>query len=112
MIFSGLNERRREMAILRALGARPGTIILLLTTEAALICITAVIIGMGLLYTILFLARGFVDAAYGLYLEIGLPTVEEFLILASVVCAGVLVSLLPAYRAYRMSLTDGMQVRI
>ena len=112
VIFAGLNERRREMAILRAVGARPWTILLLLTTEAALISLIAVILGLGLLYTGLFAARSYVDSAFGLYLEISAPSVREWIVLGAVVAAGTLVSLGPAIRAYRMSLTDGMQVKL
>jgi len=112
MIFSGLNERRREMAILRAVGARPLTIVALLMTEAVLMSLAAVLLGAGLLYAGLFLARSYVDAAFGLYLEIGAPTQRELAVLGAVVLAGAIVSLAPALRAYRMSLTDGMQVRV
>ncbi len=111
MIFSGLNERRREMALLRAIGARPRTIFGLLTLEAALMSLVAVLLGVALLYTGLFVARSYVDAAFGLYLEITWPSVREYLVLAVVVAAGTLVSLIPALRAYFMSLADGMQVR-
>jgi len=112
MIFSGLNERRREMAILRAVGARPWTILALLMTEAALMSCAAVLVGLGLLYTGMFFARSYIDAAFGLYLEIGAPTGREAAVLGLVILAGTVVSLAPALRAYRMSLTDGMQVRI
>ncbi|MCP4209281.1 MAG: ABC transporter permease [Shimia sp.] len=111
MIFSGLNERRREMALLRAIGARPRTILGLLTLEAALMSLVAVLLGVALLYTGLFVARSYIDAAFGLYLEITWPTTREYLVLATVVAAGTLVSLIPALRAYFMSLADGMQVR-
>ncbi len=112
MIFSGLNERRREMAILRAVGARPWTILALLMTEAALMSLAAVLFGLGLLYTGMFFARSYVDAAFGLYLQIGAPTGRELAVLAAVVAAGTLVSLAPALRAYRMSLADGMQIKV
>lgn len=111
MIFSGLNERRREMALLRAIGARPWTILLLLTTEAALMSLTAVTLGIGLLYTGLWLARARIDAAFGLYIEITAPSPREWLVLGCVILAGIAVSLLPAIRAYFLSLADGMQVK-
>ncbi len=111
MIFSGLNERRREMALLRAIGARPWTILLLLTTEAALMSLTAVTLGIGLLYTGLWLARARIDAAFGLYLEITAPSPREWVVLAAVILAGIAVSLLPAIRAYFLSLADGMHVK-
>ncbi|WP_270732722.1 ABC transporter permease [Shimia sp. Alg240-R146] len=111
MIFSGLNERRREMALLRAIGARPRTILMLLTTEAALMSFVAVLLGVTLLYTGLFVARSHIDAAFGLYLDITWPTAREYIVLALVVVAGTAVSLIPALRAYFLSLADGMQVR-
>ena len=47
MIFSGLNERRREMAIFRAMGARPATILGLLVLEAALMAVVGALLGLG-----------------------------------------------------------------
>ena len=100
-----------EMALLRAIGARPWTILLLLTTEAALMSLTAVTLGIGLLYTGLWLARARIDAAFGLYIEITAPSSREWLVLGCVILAGIAVSLLPAIRAYFLSLADGMQVK-
>ncbi|GAB5377202.1 MAG: ABC transporter permease [Acuticoccus sp.] len=111
MILSSLNERRREMAILRAVGARPRTILALLVTEAGLISLAGVVAGTLLLYGGLFALRPAIDRAFGLYLSIAPPTEGEFVMLAAVVGAGILISLVPAIRAYRMSLSDGMSVK-
>ncbi len=112
MIFAGLSERRREMAILRAIGARPWTIFALLLTEATLMTSASVLLGAAMLYAGMWVARPFIDEAFGLYLRIGAPTGREWAVLAVVAIAGAAVSVAPALRAYRMSLTDGMQVRI
>ena len=111
MILTTLNERRREMAILRSVGARPGTILGLLATEAGLLTLAGVALGVVLLYATLALLRPWVDATYGLNLDIDAPTQREWLMLASIVAAGFLAGLLPAMRAYRLSLADGMTVR-
>ena len=111
MIFSGLNERRREMAILRTVGARPTTIVGLLMLEAVLMGGLAAILGIALLYAALALAQPWVDAAFGLYLPIEPPSSREAVIAAAVVAAAAATSLLPALRAYRLSLADGMTVR-
>ncbi|MFN3209894.1 MAG: ABC transporter permease [Roseovarius sp.] len=112
MIFSSLNERRREMAIWRAMGARPATILGLLVLEAALMAALGALLGLALLYTGLALAQPVVDSAFGLWLPIAPPTGRELATLAAVIVAAALVSLFPALRAYRLSLADGMMVRI
>jgi putative ABC transport system permease protein len=74
--------------------------------------LAAVLLGLGLLYAGLALARSYVDTSFGLFLQIGPPTARELAVLGLVVLAGTLVSLVPALRAYRMSLSDGMQVKM
>ncbi len=112
MIFSSLNERRREMAIFRAMGARPLVIFGMLIFEASMIAISGAILGFALAYIGLYFARPIVDSAFGLWLPSAAPTLNEFLLLAAVLAASIIVSLLPAIRAYRLSLSDGMTVQI
>ncbi|SFQ69885.1 putative ABC transport system permease protein [Roseivivax halotolerans] len=111
MIFSSLDERRREMAIWRAMGARPVTILGLLVLEAALMAALGAALGMVILYGGLVVAQPWIDAAYGLWLPISVPSARELVVLALVIGAAALASLLPALRAYRLSLADGMMVR-
>lgn len=110
-IFSSLNERRREMAIFRAMGARPGTILGLLVLEAVLMAAAGAVLGLALLYIGLFVVQPIVDQTFGLWLPIELPGRREIWVLLSVVAAGAIVSLIPAVRAYRLSLADGMMVK-
>ena len=112
MIFASLSERRREMAILRAMGARPLTILGLLVVEAALMAALGAALGLGLLYAGLVIAQPLVDTAFGLWLPVTAPGWDELRLLLAVVAAGAIVSLLPALRAYRLSVADGMMVRI
>ncbi|MFT6537005.1 MAG: putative ABC transport system permease protein [Loktanella salsilacus] len=112
MIFSSLNERRREMAIWRAMGASPATILGLMVLEAALMAAIGAALGFALLYAGLWIAQPMVDAAFGLWLPIDEPSGREFAVLAAVVLAAAVASLVPALRAYRLSLADGMIVRI
>ncbi|MBO9449685.1 ABC transporter permease [Tropicibacter sp. R16_0] len=110
-IFSSLNERRREMAIFRAMGARPVTILGLLVIEATMIATAGAGLGLGLLYCGLVVAQPIVDSAFGIWLDIDAPTLREAVVILAVVGAGVIVSLVPAIRAYRMSVADGMMVK-
>lgn len=110
-IFSSLNERRREMAIFRAMGARPRTILGLLVLEAMLTAAAGALLGLLFLYLGLGIAQPILDSAYGLWLPIEAPSMRELWVLLAVIAAGAIVSLVPALRAYRMSLADGMVVK-
>ncbi|MEP1613302.1 MAG: ABC transporter permease [Roseobacter sp.] len=110
-IFSSLNERRREMAIIRAMGARPPVILGLLVLEAILMGTVGALLGLVFLYVGLFIAQPIVDSAFGLWLPIQAPTLREVWVLLCVIAASAIVSMIPALRAYRMSLSDGMMVR-
>lgn len=111
MILTTLNERRREMAILRSVGARPTTVLGLLATEAGVLTLAGVMLGAAMLYASLGIMQPYVDRAYGLHIAIDPPSQRELLTLAAIVVAGFLAGLLPALRAYRLSLADGMTVR-
>ena len=110
-IFSSLNERRREMAIFRAMGARPSVILGLLVLEAVLMAALGAALGLGLLYMALLVAQPMVENAFGLWLPIQAPSLRELYVLGGVVGASAIVSLVPALRAYRLSLADGMMVK-
>lgn len=112
MIFSSLNERRREMAIWRAVGASPVTILGMLVLEAVLMATIGAALGVVILYAGLMVFQPWADAAYGIWLPIEAPSLYELQLLGAVILAAALASLVPALRAYRLSLADGMMVRI
>ena len=45
--MAGLNERRRELAVLRAVGASPLDVLILLTIEGALVTVGGVVLGIA-----------------------------------------------------------------
>lgn len=111
-LLTSLNERRREMAILRSVGARPGHVFALIMGEAGSLTLIGVGLGLGLLYLLLALARPLVEARFGIYLTIGTLSAYEWMLLGAVVLAGWTIGAIPAYRAYRLSLTDGLSPRV
>lgn len=112
VILAGLNERRREMAILRSVGARPAHIFALLLSEAGGLALAGAGGGLALLYAGLAVARPWAEAHWGLVLNLDPPTASEWWLLAAVVGAGFVMGAVPAWRAYRYSLADGLTVRI
>ena len=111
MILATLNERRREIAILRSVGAGPRTVVGLLVSEAGILTFAGVVVGVVATYAMLFALRPAIDRAYGLYLDIAPPSGLEVAALTAIVAGGIIAGLVPALRAYRQSLADGMIVR-
>lgn len=112
VLLTSLNERRREMAILRAVGARPGHVFGLIMGEALFMTLCGILVGLGLLYGLLLALQPLVEAQFGLFIALGAPSSYELILLGIVLMVGFLISAVPSYRAYRYSLADGMTVRL
>jgi len=111
-LLSTLNERRREMAVLRAIGAHPYHIILLFMLETFFIVFVGCLVGVGLLYLLLFLTRPFLLQSYGINIAITLPDGQQWMLFMTVLMLGILVSLIPGIIAYKHSLQDGLAIKI
>lgn len=111
VILAGLNERRRELAILRAVGAGAYEILLLLTFEGLLVTVAGIVSGLVWLAALTLLLAPMVQATYGIVLLPRFITLEELKLLALVLAVGLVASLVPGYRAYKLSLSDGLTPR-
>jgi putative ABC transport system permease protein len=111
-ILTALNERRREMAILRSVGAQPRHILVLMLSECGLLAAGGVAVGVLLTYAGLLLARPALQDRLGLFIPIEPPSVLAVAMLGGVILCAFLVGLVPAVRAYRTTLSDGLQIRI
>jgi putative ABC transport system permease protein len=111
-LYTSLNERRREIAILRAIGVGPAGIIFLLVLESGLLTLVGTVLGIGLLYGLVVLLQPVVEQQFGLHIPIEALTSTEYTYVAGVLFAGVIIGFVPAWKAYRNALTDGLCVRI
>ncbi|MCW3149654.1 ABC transporter permease [Stutzerimonas stutzeri] len=111
-ILTSLNERRREMAILRSVGARPWHIAGLLIIEAFALALAGAVLGLVLLYVGIAGAQAPLQHLYGLYLPFGWPSGYEWRLLGAILLAALLMGAVPAWRAYRQSLADGLSIRV
>lgn len=112
MILSGLNERRREIAILRSVGATLYHILGLLVAESGMLALLGVFLGVVLLYILLIVMQPVVESQLGLFIAIRVLSLKEMILLGVIVGIGCLAGAIPALQAYRYSLADGMTVRI
>jgi putative ABC transport system permease protein len=111
-ILTSLQERRREMAILRSVGARPRHVFALLVTEAGLLALAGVIAGLILTYGLLWAAGSIIERRFGIFIGVTPPSAGDFAILGTVVLAAIVIGCVPAFRAYRNTLSDGLQIRV
>ena len=111
-ILTSLNERRREMAILRSVGAQPRHVFTLLIAEAGTLAACGVLAGVVLTYAAVAVARPLLESRFGIFLEIGGLTRYDFGLLGGIVAAAFLMGALPAWRAYRNTLSDGLTIRV
>ncbi|MDT7833893.1 ABC transporter permease [Aquabacterium sp. OR-4] len=112
VILAGLNERRRELAILRAVGAGPRQVLALLALEGGLVTAAGVALGaVGCALAVALLAP-WVQAQHGISLHLAWPGSAEWALIGAVLAGGFVASLVPGWRAYRLSLADGLSPRI
>ena len=110
-MLTSLSQRQREMAVLRALGAAPRHIFSLLLAESLLVGVLGIVLGLAALYGLQYAGAPYLQAVSGLRLSPDWPQSQEITLLAMVLGCAMLVSLVPAWRAYRMTVHDGMQMR-
>lgn len=111
-LLTSLQERRREMSILRAMGARPKHVFSLLVSEASVLTLLGIMTGLLGLYALLSVGAPLIESQYGIQIQLEGITSYEWQLLAYVQCAGILIGFIPAIRAYRQSLSDGMTIRL
>ncbi|AGH95078.1 ABC transporter permease [Pseudobdellovibrio exovorus] len=111
-IMTALNERRREMAVLRALGASLKNILALILIETFILSSVAIILACGVKVLFEMLLGPWLQSNYGLYLQAPLFSVNELLYLALMLISSLLISFIPAIKAMRSALKDGLSVKL
>ncbi len=111
-ILSTLNERRREIAVLRAIGARGRHVVMLIVLETLLVVTAGCVLGVGMLYALLAAARPVVARRFGVDLASTWLDSTQLGIIAMVIGTAVLVALVPGFIAYRRSIQDGLALKV
>ena len=108
ILYSTLNNRRREMALLRIVGASPKTIFSLLLLEALIISFLSIVFSIILTQLLNFFLFPILDNKYGIYLENNFLLLKDFYFFLIVLLTAVIVSIFPALQAYKNSINDGI----
>jgi putative ABC transport system permease protein len=112
VLLANQEGRRREMSILRAVGARPLHLFTLVVGEAMLLTLMGAALGVVLLYLLLLGGRPLIAGQFGLFIGLAGLSLRELGYLGAVIGAGLLGGLIPALLAYRRSLADGITLRL
>jgi putative ABC transport system permease protein len=108
VLMVGLSARRKELAVLRALGATPLALLGLVWLEALGVCLLGMLGGLLLHGLGLWALQDLLRTELGIAVQWGWPTAEVAWSLAGLVLAAWLAASVPALRAYRLSLVDGL----
>jgi len=111
-LYTSVNERRREIAILRALGVGPVKVISLLIFESGLLTLTGAVLGVGVVYGSVILLQPIIEQQFGLHIPLRPFTRAEYSYLFFVALGGIAIGFIPAWKAYRNALSDGLSVRV
>ncbi|KYL35231.1 MULTISPECIES: ABC transporter permease [Pseudoalteromonas] len=111
-LLANLNQRRRELAILRSVGARPWQLFSLISMESLLTTFLGCLIGCILFYALMGTTAGYLQSQAGVSINISMLSDYELTLIGVIMAAGFIIGLIPATRAYFYSLSDGMSIKI
>ena len=111
MTIAGLSSRRREMAILRSVGASPVNIVSLLLVESIIISIVSCIVGYILMVVIFSLGKDYLQHNYGIFIDSFSIKNYDLQIVITIVFAALIATIVPAIQIYKNTLRDGLSVK-
>nr|WP_136251178.1 ABC transporter permease [Ningiella ruwaisensis] len=104
MLLASMNERQKEIAVLRVLGAGPATILSLILLESFILVLLSLVAAVGGVSLILFGLQGWLAAEFGLFLTPHLLSIDTLLVSGLIVIVALIVSFYPGIEAYKSAL--------
>jgi putative ABC transport system permease protein len=108
-IYNSMSDRKREIAIMRALGARRSSVFSIILAEATVLCMGGGLIGWLMGHGLSIASAPYVSARTGLLLNPWTVNPWEFVLFPVLLILGILVGFLPASTAYRTNVADALQ---
>jgi putative ABC transport system permease protein len=108
VLLVAMAGRRKELAILRAMGATPRALLGFVMLESVLVCFLGIVFGYAISQVFMLSAQDLLRTGFGVMVHPGLPSSDGLISIAALLSVSVMASLMPALRAYRLSLMDGL----
>jgi putative ABC transport system permease protein len=108
VLLVAMAGRRKELAILRAMGASPKALLGYVMLESMLVCLVGLLLGEVLSQSLMWAAQDVLRIQFGVMVQPGWPSAQAWLSLLALAAVALVASVLPAWRAYRLSLMDGL----
>lgn len=109
-LLAAMNERQREIAILRVLGASPMYLLVLIELEIVLLALIAVVGGTLLFTAGLWFVQPLLAEQLGLFIDINPIQAQTYHLAVAIVGLAALLGLIPAVAAYRRALHNGLAI--
>jgi putative ABC transport system permease protein len=103
-----MSDRKREIAIMRALGARRRTVFSIIIAEAVLLCGGGGMAGLVIGHALVFIAGPIVEARSDILIDPWFFETHELMILPALLVLAVIVGLVPGLTAYRADVAKGL----
>ena len=107
-IYNSMSDRRREIAIMRALGARRATVFSIILAESILLCFGGGILGLLLGHGLVFVAGPIVERASGILIDPFAFEPVELVLLPVLIVLASIVGFVPGMTAYRTDVAKAL----
>lgn len=107
-IYNSMSDRKREIAIMRALGARRSTVFSIIIGEAMLLCVGGGLIGLLLGHCAVFIATPYIESSAGILVDPWKFESLELVLFPILMVMGTLVGILPGVSAYRTDVAESL----
>ncbi len=107
-IYNSMSERKREIAIMRALGARRQTVFSIILVESVLLCLFGGLLGILLGHGLVYIASPIIEARSGLLIDPLSFSMNELIVIPVLIIMASLIGILPGMTAYRTDVAEAL----
>ncbi|MEM7475574.1 MAG: ABC transporter permease [Planctomycetota bacterium] len=107
-IYNSMNERKRDIAVMRALGARREMVVFIILLEATLIACCGGFLGWFIGHGVGAVFSPLVEARTGIQIGFFTMTIYEGLIIPALILVAILAGVIPAFVAYRTDVSKNL----